>query len=63
MSLAFWFADINTPYVAGCCGSPGIITNPSGAQNVFDDTTNEWPQVSWETRRSTATRPHWCSAT
>lgn len=48
VSLAFWFADTSTPYVAGCCGSSGIITNSVGAKNVFDDTTNEWPQVSWE---------------
>ncbi len=48
VSLAYWFADIETPYVAGCCGSSGIITDSAGAKNVFDDTTNEWPQVSWE---------------
>ncbi|MFD6855848.1 ABC transporter substrate-binding protein [Rhodococcus sp. NPDC060090] len=48
VSLAYWFADTATPYVAGCCGSSGIITNSVGAENVFDDTTNEWPQVSWE---------------
>ena len=48
-SLAFWFADTSTPYMAGCCGSSGIISNGVGATNVFDDTTNEWPQVSWET--------------
>jgi iron complex transport system substrate-binding protein len=48
VSLAYWFADTSTPYVAGCCGSSGIITNSVGAENVFDDTTNEWPQVSWE---------------
>ncbi|WP_040797025.1 ABC transporter substrate-binding protein [Nocardia higoensis] len=48
VSLAFWFADTSTPYVAGCCGSSGIITDGVGAKNVFDDTTNEWPQVSWE---------------
>ncbi len=48
VSLAYWFADIDTPYVAGCCGSSGIITDAVGAKNVFDDTTNEWPQVSWE---------------
>ncbi|MFD6897121.1 ABC transporter substrate-binding protein [Rhodococcus sp. NPDC060086] len=47
-SLAYWFADTATPYVAGCCGSSGIITDSVGAKNVFDDTTNEWPQVSWE---------------
>ncbi|WP_280401356.1 ABC transporter substrate-binding protein [Nocardia carnea] len=49
VSLAYWFADTSTPYVAGCCGSSGIITDAVGAKNVFDDTTNEWPQVSWET--------------
>lgn len=49
VSLAYWFADTSTPYVAGCCGSSGIITDAVGAENVFDDTTNEWPQVSWET--------------
>ena len=27
----------------------GIITDAVGAKNIFDDTTNEWPQVSWET--------------
>lgn len=49
VSLAYWFADTSTPYVAGCCGSSGIITDAVGAKNVFDDTTDEWPQVSWET--------------
>ncbi|MFC9550073.1 ABC transporter substrate-binding protein [Rhodococcus sp. NPDC056960] len=48
VSLAFWFADTRTPYMAGCCGSSGIITNSVAAQNIFADTTNEWPQVSWE---------------
>ena len=47
-SLAFWYADTNTPYVAGCCGAPGIIARAVGAKNVFDDTMDEWPQVSWE---------------
>lgn len=48
VTLAFWFADTSTPYVAGCCGSSGIIAASVGAENVFADTTNEWPQVSWE---------------
>ncbi|MBC2644370.1 MULTISPECIES: ABC transporter substrate-binding protein [unclassified Rhodococcus (in: high G+C Gram-positive bacteria)] len=48
VSLAYWFADTKTPYMAGCCGSSGIITNSVGAQNIFSDTTDEWPQVSWE---------------
>ncbi|MEE3849741.1 ABC transporter substrate-binding protein [Gordonia sp. LSe1-13] len=49
VSLAFWFADTKTPYMAGCCGSSGVITNAVGARNVFDDTSDEWPQVTWET--------------
>ncbi|MFF0815931.1 ABC transporter substrate-binding protein [Rhodococcus sp. NPDC003318] len=49
VSLAFWFADTKTPYMAGCCGSSGIIARAVGATNVFADTTDEWPQVSWET--------------
>ncbi|MFD3746108.1 ABC transporter substrate-binding protein [Nocardia sp. NPDC058633] len=48
VSLAFWFADTATPYLAGCCGASGIITDSIGATNVFADTTDEWPQVSWE---------------
>ncbi|MEV0358135.1 ABC transporter substrate-binding protein [Nocardia sp. NPDC050697] len=48
VSLAFWFSDIRTPYMAGCCGSSGIIAGATGARNVFADTTDEWPQVSWE---------------
>lgn len=37
------------PYLAGCCGAPGIITEELGAKNAFDDTHEEWPQINWET--------------
>jgi iron complex transport system substrate-binding protein len=47
-SLVYWFADTATPYMAGCCGSSGIITNSVGAENIYSNTTDEWPQVSWE---------------
>lgn len=47
-SLVYWFADTATPYMAGCCGSSGIITGSVGAENIYSDTTDEWPQVSWE---------------
>lgn len=46
--LAFWFSDVRAPYFAGCCGSPGVIAGAVDARNVFADTTDEWPQVSWE---------------
>ncbi|WP_182545237.1 ABC transporter substrate-binding protein [Halosaccharopolyspora lacisalsi] len=49
VSVLYWFANSRAPYMAGCCGAPGIITDAVGAHNVFDDTHQEWPQVGWET--------------
>ncbi|MFD6799325.1 ABC transporter substrate-binding protein [Streptomyces cyaneofuscatus] len=48
-SLLYWFSDSKAPYLAGCCGAPGVITRELGAKNVFDDTHDEWPQIGWET--------------
>ncbi|MFE9724918.1 ABC transporter substrate-binding protein [Streptomyces sp. NPDC005794] len=48
-TMLYWFADAEAPYLAGCCGAPGIITEELGAENVFDDTHEEWPQINWET--------------
>ncbi|WP_231123469.1 ABC transporter substrate-binding protein [Nocardioides sambongensis] len=45
----FWFANAESPYLAGCCGAPGLIADELGLENVFDDETDEWPQVNWET--------------
>ncbi|WP_436739528.1 ABC transporter substrate-binding protein [Streptomyces sp. BBFR102] len=47
-TLLYWFANSEAPYMAGCCGAPGIITEAVGAKNVFDDTEDEWPQINWE---------------
>jgi iron complex transport system substrate-binding protein len=49
VSLMYWFADSQSPYLAGCCGAPGAITRAVGARNVFADTHDEWPQINWET--------------
>ena len=49
VSILYWFANSESPYLAGCCGAPGVITKALGARNVFDDTREEWPQVNWET--------------
>jgi iron complex transport system substrate-binding protein len=49
VSLMYWFANSQSPYLAGCCGAPGAITRAVGAQNAFDDTHDEWPQINWET--------------
>ncbi len=48
-TVLYWFANQESPYMAGCCGAPGIISNVLGAKNVFDDSTQEWPQINWET--------------
>ncbi|MFD7199422.1 ABC transporter substrate-binding protein [Streptomyces sp. NPDC059893] len=48
-TLLYWFANSDSPYMAGCCGAPGVITREVGAENVFDDTRDEWPQINWET--------------
>lgn len=47
-TLLYWFANAESPYLGGCCGAPGIITEAVGAKNVFDTTHAEWPQVGWE---------------
>ncbi|WP_150241034.1 ABC transporter substrate-binding protein [Nocardiopsis quinghaiensis] len=49
VSLMYWFANSESPYLAGCCGAPGAITRAVGAENAFADTHDEWPQTSWET--------------
>ncbi|MCX4765473.1 ABC transporter substrate-binding protein [Streptomyces sp. NBC_01275] len=48
-SLMYWFANSQSPYLAGCCGAPGAITRAVGARNAFSDTHDEWPQINWET--------------
>nr|WP_254405004.1 ABC transporter substrate-binding protein [Streptomyces sp. AC627_RSS907] len=49
VTLMYWFANSTSPYLAGCCGAPGIMTRAVGAKNVMDDTHEEWPQAGWET--------------
>lgn len=49
VSVAYWFANTELPYMAGCCGSSGVISRTNGVENVFADTHTEWPQISWET--------------
>ncbi|MBD8607475.1 ABC transporter substrate-binding protein [Aeromicrobium sp. CFBP 8757] len=48
VSTAWWYSSTKTPYFAGCCGAPGIMTRAVGATNAFDDLDLLWPEVSWE---------------
>ncbi len=48
VTLGWWYASTKTPYFAGCCGAPGIMTRGVGATNAFEDSDQLWPEVSWE---------------
>ncbi|MFT3661888.1 MAG: ABC transporter substrate-binding protein [Gordonia sp. (in: high G+C Gram-positive bacteria)] len=47
-TAAFWYADEEAPYLAGCCGASGFIAETLNLKNTFDDTRKDWPHVSWE---------------
>ncbi|MGB3484672.1 MAG: ABC transporter substrate-binding protein [Mycobacterium sp.] len=47
-TLMYWYSNTRTPYIAGCCGAPGLITESVGAQNAFADSRQLWPETSWE---------------
>lgn len=49
VKLAWWYAATKAPYMAGCCGAPGMITRKLGATNVFADSKQLWPEINWET--------------
>ncbi|MCH1865529.1 ABC transporter substrate-binding protein [Nocardioides sp. CFH 31398] len=48
VSVMYWFANAESPYLAGCCGGPGIVSRALGLENVFAEQTADWPQVGWE---------------
>lgn len=47
-SVLYWFANAESPYVAGGYGGPEIASRALGLDNVFADEEDEWPQISWE---------------
>jgi iron complex transport system substrate-binding protein len=48
ISLAWWYSATKAPYIAGCCGAPGIVTRALGARNAFADERQLWPEIGWE---------------
>jgi iron complex transport system substrate-binding protein len=48
VSLMWWYSATKAPYIAGCCGAPGIVTRAVGAENAFADNRQLWPEISWE---------------
>lgn len=47
-TVAFWFADTKTPYVAGGRGSAALLTEKVGGTNSFAGLADDWPASSWE---------------
>lgn len=48
-TVAFWFADTRTPYIAGKYGSASMLASMTGMENVFSDVDDDWPATGWET--------------
>lgn len=47
-SVAFWFADTKTPYMAGGLGSAALLAKSADMTGVFSDQTDDWRAVGWE---------------
>jgi iron complex transport system substrate-binding protein len=47
-TLAFWFADTKSPYIAGGTGAPDLLARTIGARNAFADVADDFPATTWE---------------
>ncbi|WP_150957321.1 ABC transporter substrate-binding protein [Microbacterium testaceum] len=47
-TVAFWFADTKTPYVAGGFSNAALLASTTKMTNVFATQTDDWPAVGWE---------------
>lgn len=47
-SVAFWFADTKTPYMAGGLGSAALLAKSADMTGVFSDQNDDWRAVGWE---------------
>lgn len=47
-SVAIWFADTKTPYLAGGYNFAALLASSTGMKNVFAARTEDWPATGWE---------------
>lgn len=47
-TVAFWFADTKTPFMAGGYSNAGMLASLTGMTNVFGDRTDDWTAIGWE---------------
>ncbi len=48
ITVVFWFANSEAPYVAGGTGASQLVADHLGLTNIYSSQADEWPQVSWE---------------
>ncbi|WP_223261823.1 ABC transporter substrate-binding protein [Raoultella sp. 10-1] len=47
-TLMWWYSGTATPYVAGGHGAAELLTQTIGSRNIFSDSKELWPAMSWE---------------
>ncbi|SPF67865.1 ABC transporter periplasmic binding domain [Propionibacterium ruminifibrarum] len=47
-SVFYWYSSNEAPYSAGGIGAPQIAADTVGVTNIYADSDQEWPQVTWE---------------
>lgn len=47
-TMLWYYAGTDAPYVAGCCGAPGALSELVGGENIYGDDQTLWPIGNWE---------------
>lgn len=46
--VLWYYSGTDTPYVAGCCGAPELLSKVLNMDNVYSKVQSIWPSASWE---------------
>lgn len=47
-TMLWYYSGTDAPYVAGCCGAPGALSELVGGKNIYGDDPALWPVGNWE---------------
>ncbi len=47
-SILWYDSGSDLPFVGACCGTPNMIIEAVGGENIFADADGNWAEVSWE---------------
>ncbi|MEM7797807.1 MAG: ABC transporter substrate-binding protein [Chloroflexota bacterium] len=48
VSILWYDSGSDLPFVGACCGTPNMIIEAVGGENIFADAEGNWAEVSWE---------------